>query len=290
MANLKEIKTRIGSVKKTRQITQAMKLVAAAKLRGATERALEAQPYQGKLREVIGRVGEKAGEDLSDPLLNKPASVSRILLVMLTTDRGLCGGFNNILLRRAITWMEKKSETNVEIDLVVYGRKGRDFLKGRRVAFSKDYPEYTKLPKMDLVRPLTDTMVAGFTGGEYDEVWMGYNHFENAASQVPTFSKVLPLEVDAEGAEDSADLVDYIYEPNPGAILSALLPLYLRTLVLQTFLETEAGEHAARMLAMDNATRNASDLIDRLTLLYNRARQAAITTEITEIVSGAEAL
>lgn len=293
MPNLKEIKTRIGSVKKTRQITQAMKLVAAAKLRSATERALQAQPYQHKLKSVLGRVAEKAGGTVEDPLLQRRDDVKNVLLVLLTSDKGLCGGFNNGLLRHVNGFIAERKEQGVQVHIRVFGRKGRDFLKSNKLEIEDAVVEYDKIPKMDLVRPLADHMVAGFTHGEYDEVWFGYNHFVNAATQEPTFSKVLPLQVEADEedlSETDVNLVDFVYEPDPMAIVGSLLPLYLRTLVLQSFLDTEAGEHGARMMAMDNATRNASDLIDRLSLEYNRARQAAITTEITEIVSGAEAL
>ncbi len=291
MPNLKDIKNRITSVKKTRQITSAMKLVAAAKLKGATDRATAAQPYQLKLRSVLQRVGVKAGESVSDKLLQRPESVRRVLLVVLTSDRGLCGGFNSNLMRKTLPWIGAKQRDGVEVTVRVFGRKGRDFLRNRGMPPADAVIDYGRESKMDLVRPLTDHMVAGFPAGDYDEVWLGFNTFVNASAQVPTFSKVLPLQVEGE-ADDAADanLVDYLYEPSPAALLSSLLPLYLRTLVLQAFLETEAGEFGARMLAMDNATRNASDLIGNLSLQYNRARQAAITTEITEIVSGAEAL
>lgn len=289
MPNLKEIKTRIGSVKKTRQITSAMKLVAAAKLRGATQRALAAQPYQEKLRAVLGRVAQKAGGSVEDPLLQTRESVKSVLVVLLTSDRGLCGGFNNNLSRRLVPWIEERKAQGAAVTVHVYGRKGRDFLRGRRLKAEHEVLDYVKTPKMELVRPLSDVMVSGFVDGRYDEVWLAYNDFVNAATQTPAFHKVLPLSVDVtDGGSD--DQVDYLYEPDPKRILNTLLPLYLRTLVLQAFLETEAGEYGARMLAMENATRNAGDLIDRLTLEYNRARQAAITTEITEIVSGAEAL
>lgn len=290
MANLKDIRTRIGSVKKTKQITSAMKLVAAAKLKGATDRALAAQPYQSKLRTVLGRVGAKAGDSVSDPLLQTHPTVEKVLLVMLTSDKGLCGGFNNNLLRRSTGWISERQASGVAVTVRTFGRKGRDFFKARGTMPSDAVIEYAKTPKMELVRPLSDHMVSGFINGDYDEVWIGYNHFANAAVQVPTFSKILPLTVEAsEGAVEDAS-GDYLFEPDPGTILRSLLPLYLRTLLLQTFLESEAGEFGARMVAMDNASRNANDLIDRLSLQYNRARQAAITTEITEIVSGAEAL
>lgn len=291
MPNLKDIRSRIGSVKKTKQITAAMKLVAAARLKGATDRATAAQPYQRRLKAVLGRLAEKAGDGVSDPLLMQPAAVKRILVVGLTSDRGLCGGFNNNLLRRFVTWHAEKRAGGVEVVVRTYGRKGRDFCRNRGIAVADATLDYGKTPKMDLVRPLADHMVAGFTTGQYDEVWVAYNQFVNAATQRPTFLKVLPLSVEGdEPGGNDAGMTDYLFEPSPVALLTTLLPLYLRTLILQTFLETEAGEYGARMVAMDNASRNASDRIDSLTLQYNRARQAAITKEIIEIVSGAEAL
>jgi F-type H+-transporting ATPase subunit gamma len=291
MPNLKDIRSRIGSVKKTKQITAAMKLVAAARLKGATDRATAAQPYQRRLKAVLGRLAEKAGDGVSDPLLMQPAAVERILVVVLTSDRGLCGGFNNNLLRRFAVWNAEKRAARVDVSVRVLGRKGRDFCRNRGIAVADAVLDYGKTPKMELVRPLSDHMVSGFTGGRYDEVWVAYNQFVNAATQRPTFLKVLPLSVEGDEATDAdGGMTDYLFEPSPVALLTTLLPLYLRTLILQTFLETEAGEYGARMVAMDNASRNASDRIDSLTLQYNRARQAAITKEIIEIVSGAEAL
>ena len=288
MANLKDIKTRIASVKKTRQITSAMKLVAAAKLRGATERAVAAKPYKEKLAGVLHRVSGAAGGDVSDPLLEVHDAVRKILVVVLTSDRGLCGGFNNNLMRQTQRWLEQKAEAGVEYDVRMYGRKGRDFSKAKKMSVASAHLDYNKLVRMDVVRELNHDLVAGYRDGVYDEVYVVYNVFKNAITQTPTFAKLLPMQVEA--ASDDTAGVNYLYEPGPETLLETLLPLYLQTLVLQAFLETEAGELAARMTAMDNATRNASDLIGSLTLEYNRARQAAITTEIIEIVSGAEAL
>lgn len=286
MANLKDIKVRINSVQKTRQITQAMKLVAAARLKGATERALEAQPYQTHLREALARVSS-SGAGASNALLRQPAQVKRVLLVAFTSDRGLCGGFNNTLLRRSLGWISERRQAGVEIEVRAFGRKGRDFFNNRGIKVESAVVDYGKTPKMDLVRPISDVLTSGFAAGSYDEVWVAYNVFKNAATQIPTFSRVLPLVVEAG---ESASTAEYTYEPSPEQLLDVMLPMYLRGQVLQSFLETEAGEYGARMLAMDNATRNASELIKSLTLQYNRARQAAITTELTEIVAGAEAL
>ncbi len=288
MADLKVVKTRIESVKKTRQITRAMKLVAGAKLRRATEAAVSARPYKNKISDVLKSVATKAGDSVSDPLLERRHTVKRILVVVLTSDRGLCGGFNGILLRRTMDFLNARKAEGVEVDLFGYGRKGCDFLVNRGYTLTQRHVDVGGREKLPFVLPLTNALIAGFLDGTWDEVYVAYNEFVNAITQKPTFRAVLPLAVEA--GEDTGASVDFKYEPEPKALLGALLPLYLRTLVLQSFLETEAGEHAARMTAMDNATRNAGDLIDRLTLEYNRARQAAITKEIIEIVSGAQAL
>ncbi len=287
MPSLKDIKTRIASVKKTKQITSAMKLVAGAKLRKATERALAARPYQRKLSDVLGRVAGRAGEAVSDPLLERRDEVKGIHVTILASDRGLCGPFNNALLRKTVDWLEEKKAAGHEVTVRAYGRKARDFLTARGWKV-EGFIGWDKQPKMDLVRDLSTEMISGFEHGRWDECWLVYNEFVNAMTQRPVFHQVVPL-VLPEGASDDS-LIEPKYEPSAQDLLGRLLPLYLRTVLLQAFLETEAGEHAARMTAMDNATRNASDLIDNLTLQYNRARQAAITKEIIEIVSGAEAL
>jgi F-type H+-transporting ATPase subunit gamma len=289
MPNLKDIKRRMGSVKKTRQITSAMKLVSGAKLRRATEAAMSARPYKEKMQGVLARVASTAGSDASSPLLRTSASTGKVLLVIVTSDRGLCGAFNSSLLRRTEDFIAKqKKESNLDCDLLVYGRKGRDFLTARKYAMVDAVIDYTKRDKMSVVREVSDTVVNDFMNGVYERIYLVSNEFVNVMIQTPQFQQILPLSVDAQDDED--DSLEYQYEPGPNDILDSLLPLFLRTLLLQGFLETEAGEHAARMTAMDNATRNASDLLDELTLDYNRARQAAITNEIIEIVSGAEAL
>lgn len=292
MPNLKEIKRRISSVKKTRQITSAMKLVSGAKMSRAVAAATAAQPYQEQLTGVLQRVAAAVGESLDNPLLRSRDQVRRVLIAVLTTDRGLCGGFNNQLLRRLVTRRQELIDSGVEVEIVVFGRKAQDYLRNRKIPVADATINYSRTDKMDLVRPLSERGENGFVDGTYDEVWVAYNHYVNTITQEPSLQKVLPLQVQVDDAVESSsdDQLEFTFEPSAARLMDALLPLYLRTLILQAFLETEAGEHAARMTAMDNATRNASDLIGALTLEYNRARQAAITTQIIEIVSGAEAL
>jgi len=292
MPSLKDIRNRIGSVRKTKQITSAMKLVASVKMKRATERAVAARPYRDQLDAVLKRVARAAGDEVDEPLLKPREQIKKILVVVLSSDRGLCGPFNNTLLRNTWDWIGQKKAKGIEVDVRVYGRKGQGFFRRVRQPLVDAITDYSRTVKMDLVRPLTAAMVGGFVDGDYDEVYLVYNRFVSAMTQKPTYDRVLPLAVNDEDAHagGGGGGSDYRYEPNAVEILSALLPLYLQTLVLGAFLETEAGFFAAQMTAMDNATRNASDLIDRLTLDYNRARQAAITKEIIEIVSGAAAL
>jgi F-type H+-transporting ATPase subunit gamma len=288
MPSLKDIRRRIASVKKTGQITKAMKLVAAAKLKRASDAATSAKPYKNQLAAVLSRVAQKAGDSVSDPLLETREKVERVLVVVITSDRGLCGGFNNNLVRTTNEWLREKRGTGVEITLRCYGRKGAQGLPRRGWKVDHTVGDWSAKPKLELVRELVDEMVAGFVDRAYDEVWLVSNEWVSTLVQKPRFAKVLPLVVDAGTGTDAG--LDYRYEPTAPEIVGALLPLYIRTIALQSFLETEAGEHASRMTAMDAATRNANDLISRLTLEYNRARQAAITKELIEIVSGAAAL
>lgn len=287
MPNLKDIQTRIRSVKKTRQITSAMKLVAAAKLKRATDAASAAKPYQQHLDKVLKRVAASAGSDVDNPLLHAPDTVTNVGVVVLTSDRGLCGGFNNNLIRKTIPWMQSHVDDGLNLTISVYGRKGAGAFAREGLTEGDPALDWTSEPKMDVVSQLATDVTDAFINGTYDRVYLVYNEFVNVLTQEPQFQQLLPLSMDSE--EDSS-ATNYRYEPTAAEILDNLLPLYVRTLILQSFLETEAGEHASRMTAMDNATRNADDLTEALTLEFNRARQAAITTEIIEIVSGAEAL
>ena len=289
MATLRDIRTRIASVKSTRQITSAMKMVAAAKLRRATEAATSARPFQETLTTTIKRVAGGAG-DIEHPLLTSRAEVKNVVVVVVGSDRGLCAGFNSNRDRRVEDFIKTLKSQGKTVSIRTFGKKARDFLKNRGME-SENLNGITNAIYQETASALADKLTTGFEAGEFDEAYLCFNKFKSVLTQEPTTLKVLPLSIEAaaDGGATTAS-VDYKYEPDGASILGTLLPLYLKTILLQSFLETEAGEHASRMTAMDSATRNASDLIDRLTIEYNRSRQAAITKELIEIISGAEAL
>ncbi|MCP4805047.1 MAG: ATP synthase F1 subunit gamma [Proteobacteria bacterium] len=284
-ANLRDIKRRIGSVKNTRQITKAMKMVSASKLKRAQERATAARPYADATDRVLARVLASAGDDVEHPLLTSHDEVKNVLIVWVSSDKGLCGGFNSQLFRAGKTWIPENTAGKT-VSYRPYGKKAVAHLKGENIT-AKEIDLAGRIP--ELAQDLANHLTADFESGEVHEVYLAYSAWQSVMIQNPTFKKVLPMVVETGDAESSDD-VEYDYEPGGQQLLDTLLPLQLQTVLMQAFLESEAGEQASRMTAMDAATRNASDLIDSLTLEYNRARQAAITTEIIEIVSGAEAL
>jgi F-type H+-transporting ATPase subunit gamma len=290
MANLRDIRRRIGSVKNTKQITSAMKLVAGAKLRKATEKALAARPYQDALSGVLQSVGGRAG-DVSNPLLESHETVTKAVVVVFGSDKGLCGGFNNSLFRSTEKFIKQLEADGYTVTLRTFGKKARGYFGPRGYTVTDATIELDPHAYMDQVHKLADHLVGDFTTGEVDEVYLAFNAFKSVMTQVPSYPKVLPLTLEeSESDGDDSASADFAFEPNGQELVNTLLPLYLQGILLQAFLETEAGEHASRMTAMDSASRNASDLIDSLTLQFNRARQAAITTEIIEVVSGAAAL
>jgi F-type H+-transporting ATPase subunit gamma len=288
MASLSDIRNRIGSVKNTRQITRAMKLVAGAKLARATQAAVAAKPYQEALTRVLDRVVQSAG-DSDHALLTVPENDTDVLVVLMTSDRGLCGGFNARLCRATEIELGTLKSEGKKVKLLCYGKKGRSHFasRGYDILDSIEDIDPTTYPTLseELANRLVDMLVAN----EVSEVRLAFNGYVSVMVQNASFDKILPMALEGEDEDGGADS-DYIYEPDGGEILGQLLPKSLRTRIYQAFLETQAGEQASRMTAMDAATRNAGDLIDSLTLDYNRARQAAITKELIEIVSGAEAL
>lgn len=293
MPTLKELKTRIASVKSTQQITRAMKLVAAAKMKKAIDAALASRPYSDEvtavLRSLVARI-DTAGH----PLLEAHAGVRRVAVVVLSADRGLCGSFNNALFRNldGFLWERRReSEAWEDPEFLSFGKRGRDWLNRRDARMSRQVVDMKPADFGEQVAKVVADLTHRYTEGELDEVWLVYNRFVSTLRQDPTIEKLFPLSGLAdEAAEEPEHLVDFVYEPSQQVILNDVLPLFLRTRITQVFLESEAGEHAARMTAMDSATRNAKDVIDSLSIQFNRARQAAITRELVEIVAGAEAL
>ena len=301
MPSLRDIKRRITSVKNTRKITRAMKLVATSKLRKATEAALAAKPYQETLSELLQQVmgsGALGDGDMSHPLLNVPKNQNDVLLIVFSSDRGLCGGFNAQLLKFVNKTIKDLQSAGKSVELMLYGKKGiQAFGDGKKVKSSVVKSIQGLDPKIfdGSAKELAEDLVVRLSNNQFSKALLCYNKFQSVMTQTPTASQVLPMNISDTDTESSKEVSsnsssDYIYEPSGEEIISEILPMVLRAQLLQAFLETEAGEQAARMQAMDNATRNAGELIDRLTLQYNRARQASITKELIEIISGAEAL
>ena len=287
MANLRAIRKRISSVKSTQQITRAMKMVSAAKLRRAQDGINAARPYARKMREVVTAVAGRAGSD-AHPLL-AAREAKKLALLVVTSDRGLCGSFNSGLTRAVYRFLNEHRGEYEEITLFVVGRKGRDFFRRREIPIRKELLGVLGSVSRHHAETIANDLVGGFLAGEFDEVQIAFNEFRSAISQVVRFEKMFPIALESSGKTDG-DEIDYLYEPSREAILATLLPKFVETMIFRILLESVAGEHGARMTAMDSATNNSVDMIARLTLQMNRARQATITTELTEIVSGAEAL
>jgi len=287
MANLRAIRKRIGSVKSTQQITRAMKVVSAVKLRRAQDGINAARPYARRMREVVQAVAARAGEDAHPLLASREGK--RLALLVVTSDRGLCGSFNSGLTRAVYRFLNEHRGEYEEITLFVVGRKGRDFFRRREIPIRKEYLGVLGSVSRTHAETVAGDLAGGFLNGEFDEVQIAFNEFRSAISQIVRFEKMFPIALESSG-QAGGDEVDYLYEPSREEILATLLPKYVQTMIFRVLLESVAGEHGARMTAMDSATNNSVDMIARLTLQMNRARQATITTELTEIVSGAEAL
>ncbi|MFY1827125.1 ATP synthase F1 subunit gamma [Myxococcus fulvus] len=292
MASLRDIRKRIRSVKNTRQITKAMKMVSAAKLRKAQDAILAARPYASMLDQIISDLVVRSGDsDLSHPLL-AARPVKRVELVTLTSDRGLAGGFNSNVTRRTNRFLYENSGLE-RIQLSTVGRKGNDFFRNRNQNIRKDFGGLYQRLNYRAAADVAEELVASFLNGEVDAVHIVYNEFISAINQKVVVTQLLPLQTLGAGAapsEGAAAMVDFKYEPDRQAVLDRLVPQAVNIKLYRALLESVASEHGARMSAMENATSNASDMISSLTLTYNRTRQAVITKELMEIVSGAEAL
>ncbi len=289
MANLKSIKKRIASVKSTRQITKAMKMVSAAKLRRAQDNIIAARPYAGKLEEVLQSLSGCTEGDIH-PLL-EVREPKKLLLLVVTSDRGLCGGFNANLSKAADRFIRENKAIYEQISVMTLGRKGYEYLKNRHTV-SKNYPNLISKPNYQTAALLGDEIIEGYLEEQYDKVIVLYNAFKTVMSQDITFHQLLPVqppEATASSAIDDSQ-VEYIYEPSVNELMNEILPKNIKVQIFKAMLESVAAEHGARMTAMDSASKNASEMIGKLTLQYNRARQAAITTELMEIISGSESI
>ena len=286
MASLRDIKRKIGSVKNTQKITSAMKMVSAAKMKKAQEAMSSAKPYAVKIKEVVANIGKRVSSD-AHPYLEVRENVENIGVLVITSDRGLCGAFNSSVIKEFNRFAEKNKGKNLKVFCV--GKTGNSAIMKTPAEILESYLEFSGRIVYDDAIGIGDVVTKAFTEGVIDELYIIYNEYKSVTLQTPKVSKVMPL-VFEENTEEDNDSIDYIYEPKPELLLAEILPKYINFTIYSALMESIAGEHSARMAAMDNATRNAGEMIDRLTLAYNKARQAAITTEILDIVNGAEAL
>ncbi len=289
--NIREYRRRIKSVRNTAQLTRAMKMVSAAKLRRAQEKMMAARPYAAALRRALAEVARRADPSLHPLLVQRPERTIDLLVV--TSDKGLCGAFNVNILKAAEAFRREKIAAGVDVQLTLIGRKGIEYFKVRPdVPIRARYPEISREIGHALARKFAEEEEARFVGGETDAVYVAFNEFKSAISQRVVVQPLFPLANLAieDAGEFHREGVDFLYEPEPRELLDGLLSRFASFQLYHALLESSAAEHAARMAAMDNATRNAEEMIDKLTLVMNRIRHASITTEIIEVVSGAQAL
>jgi F-type H+-transporting ATPase subunit gamma len=296
MATLKDVQNKIHAVKKTKQITKAMNMVAASRLRGAQQNMDGFRPYAAKFAEVLGSLAGRADEGAS-PLLVPRDMVENIHVVLCTSDRGLCGGFNTNLVERAESVVKEKASEKVAFSFTCFGKKGRDWCrKTKRTIDSEHLGVVGAQFGFNVASTAGRRLVDGFLGEDFDEVYIVYAEFVSMARQVPMVKQLLPIppleepEEEAAGDEPDQFMAEHICEPSPQELLDDMLPRNVYTQIYSALLETSTSEHAARMMAMDNATKACNDMIESLTLAYNKARQSAITADLMDIVGGAEAL
>ena len=285
MANLKDIKKRIGSLKNTSQITKAMKMVSAAKLRRAQEAIVAGRPYADKMQSVLSNLS--GGVDSSANPLLEVREVTKVGVILFTSDRGLCGGFNGNLIKK----MEKVAAGELagkEITYSFYGKKGKEYFKRRGVEAVFANNTVPAGSGYDLSLDMSSSVIDAYVGGEIDELYLIYGEFESAMTQTPVFEKLLPIV--SEEKSDDAETTDFLFEPDAAGLLEKLIPKYVASQLYRAVLETAASEHGARMSAMDSASKNAGEMIGDLTVQYNRVRQAAITTDLMDIINGAQAV
>ena len=287
MAGLKAIKRRISGAKNTRKITRAMKMISAARLRRAQQRVTELRPYALKTSQLLASVASRVDpEDDLHPLLRR-RDEHKILIVVLTSDRGLAGAFNASINKRAFAMWKQYEAEGKQVSFAIIGRKGGDFFRRRGANIEKVFQGVFENLNSAKAGEIGRYIVGRYVEEDLDAAYLVYNEFKSAITQIVTTEQILPVKLEPSA---EADATDYIYESSQKALLGRLLPMYMEVTAFKALLDSVASEHGARMTAMDNAMRNASDVIDRLTLQYNRARQAAITKELMEIIGGAEAL
>jgi F-type H+-transporting ATPase subunit gamma len=288
VASLKDIKRKVSAVQKTKQITRAMNMVAASKFKSAQVKMENFRPYAGKFMDVLSSLALRV--DTSTHPLLAVRDPKRIRVICMTSDRGLCGGFNTNLIKATERFLRDKGKEGKDISLVSVGRKGRDFFRKKANILAQKVDLLSKFD-MTLAVSIADEVITPFVKEEYDELYLIYNQFVNVSVQKPTVVRLFPLPSIGQDAEVDADKrLDYTYEPSDEILLHKLLPMYIHVLIYRALLETSAGENGARMASMDNATSNCEELISTLTLKMNKARQAAITAELMDIVGGTEAL
>ena len=287
MAGGREIKTKIKSVQNTRKVTRALEMVSASKIRKAQDRMKASRPYARMMRQIVGHVA-KANTDYVHPFMAERADIKRIGYVVVSTDRGLCGGLNSQMFRRILADMREWQGKGVEIDIVCVGQKASTFFRRLKVNMLGSVTHLGEQPQVEQLIGVIKVMLDGFEAGNLDSVFLCYNDFINTMSQKPVQDQLLPLP--ASQTLDAKHSWDYIYEPDAHGVLDHVITRYIESLVYQAVLENLASEHAARMVAMKSASDNATKLIGTLNLIYNKARQAAITKELSEIVGGAAAV
>ena len=293
MAALRDIQRKIGAVKKTKQITKAMNMVASAKLRGAQQRIERFRPYAEKYFEILSDLSSRVDPGIH-PLLEKREEIKNVGLILVTSDKGLCGSFNVNLCQAALNLARTKQDEGKQVRCIAAGKKGRDFLRKRNFELLEAYPDVMGNFDFQLANDIGTRVINSYLEQELDEVHLVFGEFISIVKQEPRTSQVLPVEqgkgAEAEGSETEGPQSEYLFEPSVEGLLAEILPSYIKVQVYRGLLDTSCSEHAARMTAMDNATRNCDDMVDQLTLAFNKARQAAITTELMDIVGGAEAL
>lgn len=292
MATLKDILLKISAVKKTRQITKAMNMVAASRLRGAQTSMEAFRPYAGKFSEVLGSLAQRAGEE-ANPLLVPREEVKNVHVVLCTSDRGLCGGFNVNLIEKAAAFMKEKADTGIDFSFTNFGKKGRDWCRKEKLQIDNEHLGVVGASfGFNTAATVGKNLVDDFLEGTYDEVYVVYAEFASMARQLPVLQQLLPIPpIETGGAEEAgAYMPEHICEPSTDSLFGDMLPRNVYVQIYSALLETSTSEHAARMMSMDNATKACGDMLENLTLVYNKARQAAITAELMDIVGGAEAL